>query len=74
VSDRYRVTVTEIALRSAPVVKPRNRVAALAYGAIVEKIEDAHVRGWWRVRTADQPDSIEGFVNSKFLELIEQEI
>lgn len=67
----YRVKSTELNLRSTPAIKPSNRLAVLAHGAVVTRMGNAQVQDWWRVTAVLHAVPVIGFVASRFLEPVE---
>lgn len=66
--DLYGVKTEGLNLRSAPLVKDDNRIAALSIGDIVAKIDVTPDEDWWKISTRHGGEVIEGFVAKKFLE------
>ena len=54
-------------LRSAPDPGQNNILAVIPHGHEVSKLADSEVPNWWRVSTALNGSTAEGFVNSRFL-------
>jgi hypothetical protein len=63
----YRVIASELNVRSAPVVKPANRLGVLPQDSVVEKLGDADAPGWWRVKAVLSGTAVEGYVASRYL-------
>src|SRR5215470_1347063 len=54
-------------LRSAPDPSQNNIVAVIPHGHEVSKLAESETPNWWRVSTALNGSTAEGFVNKKFL-------
>lgn len=66
-SNKYRVSATELNFRSSPKVEAGNIIAPLPQGQIVQKIEEVNNSVWWKISTLILGDEKIGFVSSDFL-------
>jgi len=67
--QQYKISASSLNLRSEPIVAPRTLVATLPHGHPVTKLDEANDANWWRISTALQGASVEGFVNRNYLTL-----
>lgn len=63
----YKVTASSLNLRSEPVVRPGNRIAALYNGQSVIKLGAASDPAWWQVSATIQGTPATGFVAKQYL-------
>ncbi|NJN27959.1 MAG: hypothetical protein HC819_19295 [Cyclobacteriaceae bacterium] len=59
-------TITPLNFRNEPLLLARTLKAVLPLGTQVEKVEDASVKPWWKIKVASLNNE-EGFVHSKYL-------
>lgn len=67
-STRYRVNSIALNLRSAPLVRPGNRIALLSQGNVVTKVGRTPDPRWWEVSVDMAPSRLQGFVAHAYLE------
>ncbi|MBD2579957.1 SH3 domain-containing protein [Oscillatoria sp. FACHB-1406] len=67
-TDLYVVKTEGLNVRSAPLVKDDNRIAAIALGDVVAKIDVTPDEDWWKISIRHGGEVIEGFVAKNFLE------
>jgi hypothetical protein len=68
-SMSYR-TICSLNLRNQPLISPSTLIHIIPKGALVEKISDSEVIGWWKV-TVPSIGNLEGFISSKFVEEVQ---
>jgi hypothetical protein len=66
--SQYRVKSISLNLRSAPLVKPSNRIEVLPQGKVVTKLAVASDSRWWEVSVDMTPSRLQGFVAHAYLE------
>lgn len=66
-SSAFEVAPLGLNLRSGTQVTRGNRIAVLAQGTRVTKLNDADDEGWWKVRVEIDGRAVEGFVAHRFL-------
>lgn len=67
-AEGFKVNVSSLNLRSAPVANPSNIIGTLVNGQIVRKLKVAQDVDWWKVSTTLAGQTIEGFVAHRFLD------
>lgn len=63
-------TICSLNLRNQPLISPITLIHILPKGALIEKIIDSEVMGWWKV-TVPSIGNLEGFISSKYVERVE---